>query len=341
MRTLHRPLAYCAAAMALLAIVSGIGLVVDERTVMGEGVWLKPVKFASSFALYAITLAWMIGQVDRWRRTMWWLGTVTVALFVVPEISAITFQAARGVRSHFNVATALDDTVFKIMGGAAYLGWILTAALGVFLLFQRRTDRAMAWAIPLGFVISLAGMSIGYLMTAPTPDQAQALAAGLDLATLGAHSVGAADGGPGMPLTGWGTSAGDLRVAHFVGIHALQVIPLLALWLRRTGLVIVGALGYAGLTGLLVWQAQRGQALIHPDSRTLLAAAALLVLIYSGHRAFGAGRDLGNGGEGAREGRAEGEPGGESVGEGGGDAQLALSVGVGAVPRVRVRHELR
>jgi hypothetical protein len=283
----HGPLTACAAAMGVLAAVSAIGLVVDERTVMGEGVWLKPFKFAASFGLYAITLAWMIGNVRRWRRTLWWLGTVTVAGFVLPEISAITFQAVRGVRSHFNFATALDETVFMVMGGAAYLGWLLTLVLGVFLVLQRRVDGAMAWAIPLGIVVSLAGMSVGYLMTAPTPEQAQALAGGMELATIGAHTVGASDGGGGMPVTGWSTGAGDLRVAHFVGLHALQVLPLIAAVLRRfvavartrTLLVIVAAFGYAGVTGLLLWQAQCGQAVVHPDGTTLLAAGGLVAAV--------------------------------------------------------------
>ncbi|MEW9548359.1 hypothetical protein [Nonomuraea sp. NPDC050783] len=292
----HGPLTYGAAAMAVLAVVSGIGLLADGRTVMGEGVWLKPLKFAASFGLYAVTLAWMIAQVGRWRRTLWWLGTVTVAGFMTPEIGAIVFQAVRGVRSHFNFSTPLDETVFMVMGGAAYLGWLMTFALGVFLVLQRRVDRAMAWAVPLGLIVSLAGMSVGYLMTAPTAGQAQALADGLDLATIGAHSVGAPDGGAGMPITGWATGAGDLRVAHFVGLHALQVLPLVAIGLRllarrwpvlvgaatRSALVIVVASGYAGLTGLLVWQAQRGQALVHPDGTTLLAAAGLAALVATG-----------------------------------------------------------
>ncbi|WP_433435567.1 hypothetical protein [Nonomuraea sp. CA-141351] len=282
--------------MAVLAAVSVMGFVVDERTLLGQGVWLKPFKFSVSFALYAITLAWMIGQAARWRRTLWWLGTVTVGGFIAPEITAITFQAARGVPSHFNLSTGLDDTVFKIMGGAAYLGWLMTLAVGVLVVAQRRVDRAMAWAIPLGVVISLAGMSIGYLMTAPTPDQAQELARGLRLATLGAHSVGAPDGGPGMPVTGWETGAGDLRVAHFVGLHALQVLPLVAVGLRllsrrldvlagsatRTALVINAAFGYAGLTALVLWQARRGQALVHPDALTLGAAAGLVALVSAG-----------------------------------------------------------
>ncbi|MET7462006.1 hypothetical protein [Nonomuraea sp. NPDC005501] len=287
----HLPLALCAAAMAVLALAAATGLAVDGRTVLGEPVWLKPFKFALSFALYAGTLSWMIGQARRWRRTLWWLGTVAAAGFVLPEISAITFQAGRGVRSHFNFETGLDSTVFAVMGGAAYLGWLMTFAMGVFLLSQKRTlERPMAWAVPLGIAVSLAGMSVGYLMTAPTPEQAQALDAGLKLATIGAHSVGAPDAGAGMPLTGWKTGAGDLRVGHFVGLHALQALPLVAVGLRllarrvtvlrdltvRTALVVVVAIGYGGLTWLLVWQAQRSQPLTSPDATTLTAAATLL-----------------------------------------------------------------
>ncbi|WP_345435205.1 hypothetical protein [Actinoallomurus vinaceus] len=179
--------------------------------------------------------------------------------------------------------------MFMIMGGAAYLGWLLTFGTGIFLVVQRRMDRVMTWAIALGLVISLAGLSVGYLMTAPTPDQAHELAEGLHLSTIGAHSVGAPDGGSGMPVTGWATGSGDLRVAHFIGLHALQVLPLIAIGLRmlsrrfsvlastttRAALVITAASSYAGLTGLTLWQAQRGQALIHPDSSTLGALAAL------------------------------------------------------------------
>ncbi|QIQ04387.1 hypothetical protein [Streptomyces liangshanensis] len=288
---LHRPLAYCAAAMGLLAVTAVVGMAVDERTLLGEGVWLKPFKFAVSFGLYALTLAWMIGRTRAWRRTLRVLGTVAVVGFIAPEISIITFQAARGVRSHFNVSTTLDDILVKAMGGAAYLGWGLTLVLGVLLMLQRRVDRPMAWAIPLGVFISLAGMSVGFLMTTPTPAQADALDAGGSPGILGAHTVGAPDGGPGMPLTGWASGAGDLRVAHFVGLHALQLVPLVAIGLGllatrvpvlrdaavRTALVVVAALGHATFAALLLWHARRGLAPLDPDTTSLVALTALAV----------------------------------------------------------------
>jgi hypothetical protein len=101
----------------------------------------------------------------------------------------------------------------------------------------------------------------------------------------GGHTVGAADGGPGLPITDWSTLHGDLRIGHFVGLHALQVLPILAFLLlrlpvperTRTRLLAVAGSGYAGVLVLTTWQALRGQALLAPDPVTLAAAGALVL----------------------------------------------------------------
>ena len=109
--------------------------------------------------------------------------------------------------------------------------------------------------------------------------------------SAGGHTVGAPDGGPGMPVTGWSLEHGDLRVAHFVGLHALQVLPLAAWLLHRyatalsrtaaTRLVVIFTVAYAGLVVLLAAQAQRGLPLLQPDAPILAGAAVLLVLLLS------------------------------------------------------------
>ena len=103
------------------------------------------------------------------------------------------------------------------------------------------------------------------------------------MTVAGAHTVGAPDGGPGLPGTGWSTRHGDIRVAHFVGLHGAQIIPLL-LWLRRRvrpigphrSSVMVAAASYASLFVVLLWQALRGQPFIAPDRATLAALALWL-----------------------------------------------------------------
>jgi hypothetical protein len=105
----------------------------------------------------------------------------------------------------------------------------------------------------------------------------------------GQHSVGGFDGGPGVPVTGWSREHGDLRVPHFIGLHALQALTLIAVALRslrrsdrsRVRLVLAAAASYASLFVLLLWQALRGISVVAPDATalaTLTAWAALTVL---------------------------------------------------------------
>ncbi|MCW3841210.1 hypothetical protein ONA70_13975 [Micromonospora yasonensis] len=289
---LHRPLVLLAGLMMILALVSLAGLLVDDRTVNGSPVWLKPLKFAVSFALYGATLAWMLRLVRRGRWIAWWSASVA-AVATAAEVGTIVSQAARGRASHFNVATPYDTAVYDLMGQLALVIWLSTFVLAVVVSVQRHSDRAALWAMRLGMFVSLAGMLVGVMMAQPTVAQQRVADAGGVLTVSGAHAVGAPDDGPAMPLTGWATTGGDLRIAHFVGIHALQALPLLA-WLLtilarrhprlavpavRVRLVAVGALGYAGLVALLVWQASRGRALLQPDGRTLLTAAALAAAV--------------------------------------------------------------
>jgi len=139
-------------------------------------------------------------------------------------------------------------------------------------------------------LISAIGMATAFFMVTPTPEQGARIAAGYGPRIVGAHSVGVADGGPGLPVLGWSTVGGDLRIAHFVGLHALQVLPFLG-WLltRRKGLlapltagdrlalVWCAGMAYLGLVLTLTRQALRGQSVVHPDTRTVAAATFLAV----------------------------------------------------------------
>lgn len=275
--------------MVATALVSVAGLVFDDRTMAGEPIWLKPFKFSVSLLVYALTWAWLLSLQRRPRRVMWWAGTASAVLLGV-EMVIIVGQVVRGRASHFNAETAFDTALFTVMGIAITAVWVLGMVQGLILLRERIPDRPLALAIRFGVVLGSVGIGLAFLMTGPTPDQLAALDHGLSPDRIGAHSVGVPDGGPGMPITGWSTTGGDLRIPHFVGIHALQALPLLAFLLARTGmstdvrarLVIVGGVAYAGLAGLVTWQALRGQPLLSPDLWTTAALGVLVAAAVGG-----------------------------------------------------------
>jgi hypothetical protein len=273
--------------LMLAALVTSLaGLVADPRVINGAPAWLKPFKFAVSITLYSFTLLWMLSFVQGRRRLVGAVSFVTMLAFLT-EMVVIVTQVLRGTMSHFNVSTAFDSTLFSVMGSFVLVIWAMALIAAVLLLFQRLEDPALAWALRLGLLLTLIGAASGVLMTMPTAAQSAAMAAGQRVSIVGAHSVGVADGGAGLPIVSWSTTGGDLRVGHFVGLHALQVLPIVGLLLmrrrtrklgnrHRVALVWTAGISYLGLIALLIWQALRGQPLIAPDAATLAALAALI-----------------------------------------------------------------
>lgn len=291
----HRPMMGFAALMAVMVLVCTGGLLFDDRILTGEPIWSKPFKFAISMLLYCVTWAWMVSLLTRWRRVAERVSTVIVTVLGV-EYAIMVAQVIRGETSHFNISSALNTTLWAIMGISIAVLWTGTLVLTVMLVRTPVKDAANRWAIRLGALLSLAGLALGTLMVTPTDAQLNAPKGSALADIAGAHSVGVVDGGPTMPITGWSTTGGDLRIPHFVGMHALQLLPVLAIVLgalatrvprlraegTRMRLVVVGAAGYAGLVALVTWQALRGQSLIHPDAVTVAVAAALVMAVAAG-----------------------------------------------------------
>jgi hypothetical protein len=281
----NRPLLVLALAMAALSVVAVVGLIVDPREVTGLPVWAKPLKFALSTGIYAVTLAWLVGQVVRFRRVAVVAATVT-AIALGIELVFITGFALVAETSHFNLTTPLHAVAWTVMGTSIGVLWVATFAVAAVLFVTPLGDRARSLAIRAGAVIAIIGMGLAFLMTGPTGEQ---LADYQGIA--GAHTVGLADGGPGLPVLGWSTVGGDLRVPHFVGMHALQALPILVLVLElaarriprladpviRFRLVGIAAVTYLAVVGLTTWQALIGQSIVQPSGLILTAGAGVAV----------------------------------------------------------------
>ena len=141
---------------------------------------------------------------------------------MVVEIVCIVLQAARGTTSHYNISTAFDAAVFSTMGAMIGLNSALAALFLVLLVLRWRQLRSQTPPLYLGAVsaglgLFLVGSCVGVMMV-----------------QRGAHAVGVADAGAGLPLLDWSREGGDLRIGHALGLHAIQVLPLLA-WLLLRG----------------------------------------------------------------------------------------------------------
>ncbi|HEX6444070.1 MAG TPA: hypothetical protein VF053_03200, partial [Streptosporangiales bacterium] len=266
-----------------------------HRVLTGAPIWMKPAKFAISMSIYGFTLAWLLSLLTRFRRAGRVLGTV-IAFMAAGELVVIVGQVVRGQTSHFNYTTPLNAALFEAMAGMIVVLWLANLAVGVLLLLQRIGDRSTSWALRLGTAIALAGMAVAFFMPQARPDQMPAIERTHGATVIGAHSVGVADGGPGLPIVGWSTVGGDLRIPHFIGIHGLQVLilaglllaalagryPVLAADAVRTRLVVVTGLGYAGVLVLTTWQALRAQSVVHPDALTAGVFAGIVAFVAVG-----------------------------------------------------------
>jgi len=190
---------------------------------------------------------------------------MVVTAVVIVQVAIIDTQAARGTTSHFNVSTPLDASLFAVMSVAILMLLLANIGILVALFRQKFPDPAWGWALRLGLLITILGASLGGLMTRPTHAQTESLQRHEHVAAVGSHTVGAPDGGPGIPVLHWSSQHGDLRIPHFFGLHGIHILPLFASLIRRrraaTG-IFAFAGGYSALVALLTWQALAGRPLL-------------------------------------------------------------------------------
>lgn len=227
------------AAFALCLIAQTL----DPRLFNGISVWVKPAKFFLSLGLHMLTLAWGIALLpeDLRHSRSTTLASTTMASMAVLEMIYITFRAARAEASHFNESSELAGALYGAMGMGAALMMIATAWLGLAIL-RHGPRSALGIATGTGFIAAA-------ILT---------LAAGFTLGAMGSHWIGGDQtDASGLPLLGWSTTGGDLRVSHFLATHLMQVLPLAA-WIGGRHLALAAGLAGIGAVALTYAQALRG-----------------------------------------------------------------------------------
>jgi len=233
-----------------LNVAGAVGCFILMQTtngqVLGVNAWLKPFKFFLSTVIFTWSMGWYMAYLQNPNSVSIYNWVVVIVLSF--ELVYISIKAYQGQLSHFNVSSAFNGAMFSLMGLAISVLTIWTAYIGYLFFVNNFPDlpAAYVWGIRLGILLFVVFAFEGGVMGAKL-----------------AHTVGAPDGGSGLPLTNWSTQAGDLRIAHFIGMHALQILPLLSYYLvKNTKAIIVVGLLYFVLTSFLFIQALSGKPFI-------------------------------------------------------------------------------
>lgn len=210
---------------ATMTVATGLILALmifdDQTLATGISVWAKPLKFTLALAIHAATLGWVTSRLSpKFRRSR--LMTLVALAFLCAsglEIAYITYQAALGEPSHFNMSSPFNRIMWSAMAIAAVIVIAPAAVIGTAVMLDR--NASLASPARLAAAIGLTGGTVLTLITA--------FSIGANMSSF----VGAvpADGSQRMMFTGWSLIAGDLRVSHFLSTHMIQILP-------ATGIVI-------------------------------------------------------------------------------------------------------
>jgi len=203
------------------------GMFIDDIQLLGVNRWLKPMKFYLSVGLTVWTMGWLLYYLSKTKKIKQYSWLIVFTMFF--ENGLILLQAFRDTTSHFNIKTPADILIFNFMGIFILIFTITCILICISFFRQKRfyIPASYVWGIRLGLIFFILFSLEGGVMLG-----------------MMKHTVGAADGTPGIPLLNWSRQYGDLRIAHFLGIHSLQLLPLAGYILKSKLQVIIAAAVY-------------------------------------------------------------------------------------------------
>ena len=236
----------------LCLLVSIYGLIIDDRILQYVPIWLKPFKFSVSSVIFIGSILYFLKYISN--QKFIYLTNKIVSYGLMIELLIIFFQAYRGKMSHFNNQTFEDFILFQIMAITIVCVWL---GFGVYAwkLFKSTEygNDLVFKGIQVGAIITFLTMPFAFTMPQPSNTQLQEIIKNKSQIGLvvGSHTVDEKDPSQTYPLTGWAKTGGDLRIAHFLGLHALQILPILAFLLTGMTFTISNKKRILSTTGFL------------------------------------------------------------------------------------------
>ena len=221
------------------ALIMLLLIIATSNQVLGINAYIKPFKFFMSTTIFVWSIAWYVHYLNMSGLERWYSWTVILVLGF--ELFWITFKATQGELSHFNVSSAFNGIMFSLMGITISIMTLFTLVVGIYFWTKSFPELPISyvWGIRIGIICFVIFAFQGGIMGAQL-----------------SHTVGGPDGGPGLPLLNWSTVLGDYRVAHFAGMHALQILPIAGYYLfTNTRTLAIFSVVYIGICFLVFIQA--------------------------------------------------------------------------------------
>ncbi|MFT4754231.1 MAG: hypothetical protein ACI85Q_001788 [Salibacteraceae bacterium] len=241
LKTRNEHLFYFGVLCLVLALLFFVLTKLTTPQVQGVNAWYKPLKFAFSVFLFSWAMGWYCYYLSDFNVEPFnW----TIIILLGFEILYIAFQAGKGQLSHFNISTPVYSALYSMMGLAAALVTFYTAYVGWLFFTQSFPDLPVyyVWAIRLGIIIFVIFSFQGFLMGSRMN-----------------HSVGGLNDNSNWFIVGWSKTVGDLRVSHFIGMHALQLLPFVSFYIfKNTKATLIISLLYMLLASATLVQALKG-----------------------------------------------------------------------------------
>jgi hypothetical protein len=249
----NRLLATMGAFFLILAFVLAIYLPFNETRVLGINSMIKPIKFSLSIWIYAWSFAYLLFYVENQKKVRNFSILATIVMLF--ENGVIVVQAFRGKLSHFNQSEIVGGILYSLMGIMIVTVTIATLMISIRFIRQKTysINESFALSIKIGLIFFVIFSFMGGYMSG-----------------INSHNVGGPIGESGLPILNWSTLFGDLRVAHFFGIHSLQIIPLFGYFISKNSTnyslsskyVWLFSIIYFAFVSFTLWQALMGMAFI-------------------------------------------------------------------------------
>jgi hypothetical protein len=245
----NRLLATAGTINLVAALLMTLYAFVNTTEVLGINSMIKPIKFAISIWVYSWTLAYLLFYLNDQKRVRnFSILSVIVMAF---ENLVIIIQAFRGKLSHFNQTEIVGGILYALMGIMIMIITIATLIIAIRFIRQKTyaINSTFALSIKIGLIFFVIFSFMGGYMSA-----------------INSHNVGGQIGEAGLPFLNWSTIFGDLRVAHFFGLHSLQLIPLFGYFISKNSnngsktksLVWLFSILYFAFVSFTLWQALKG-----------------------------------------------------------------------------------